>query len=627
MADEHIHLPNSRTPPGLPAQTPGANHDAAPRSILSHVREYIWPKAPPHPPHKGEGTREIVETVVFVVVLVLLLKSFVAEAFVIPTGSMADTLWGYQKVIACPQCTHEFPVNSSHEADPQDGFSVPVVYCMCQNCQKAIHLINPQRDGRQPDPRAGDEVLDPGSNSGDRVLVVKYLYDFERPDRFDVVVFKYPTAPQQNWVQMNYIKRLVGHGGETIGIWYGDLYKWDGFQPPRYEPSPDSRNLWVPRYMHEDDARSRLEEGNGFEILRKSPDKILALRRLVYDNDQPARDLEGVLPPRWSGEDDAGSWKRIEGHGFRRTAPDTDRLDWLRYHHIVRHHGDRPQLITDLLGYNTYFPNKNRDPVHKNPVTGQLTIPELPRNWVPSPPNWAGDLILECEVNVEAGQGDLVLELSRGVDRFRARWELDSGKCTLLRLKRPHESATPPAEDDFEPLDRERGVAQTALKGTGTHRLRFANVDAQLVVWVDGKLAFGDGITYSPPQKQGPYPNDLQPASIGVKGGTVSVRHLKLWRDTYYTTRPGQADGSPEEDDWGDPKKWQSLRQLAGKTLYIQPGHYLCLGDNSMESSDSRAWGAVPQRLMLGRALAVYYPFYFPWWPLKSPVNRIGPIE
>ena len=50
--------------------------------------------------------------------------------------------------------------------------------------------------------------------------------------------------------------------------------------------------------------------------------------------------------------------------------------------------------------------------------------------------------------------------------------------------------------------------------------------------------------------------------------------------------------------------------------MYVQPGHYLCLGDNSQASSDSRDWGLVPHRLMLGRALAVYYP-----------IERIGPIR
>ncbi len=60
-----------------------------------------------------DSLRELVETIVFVVVLVLILKLFVVEAFVIPTGSMAETLLGYHKRVECEQCGYEFPVNSS----------------------------------------------------------------------------------------------------------------------------------------------------------------------------------------------------------------------------------------------------------------------------------------------------------------------------------------------------------------------------------------------------------------------------------------------------------------------------------------------------------------------------------
>src|SRR5437763_5534655 len=79
--------------------------------------------------------REIVETVVFVIVLVFLLKIFVAEAFVIPTGSMAETLLGYQRFVECPQCHIEFPVNCSAEVDPQDRPRLEVDACACPNCR------------------------------------------------------------------------------------------------------------------------------------------------------------------------------------------------------------------------------------------------------------------------------------------------------------------------------------------------------------------------------------------------------------------------------------------------------------------------------------------------------------
>ena len=65
--------------------------------------------------HPRNSLRELIETVVFVTVLVLLLKSFVAEAFVIPTGSMAETLHGWRAYVTCPVCGHEFPVNASEE--------------------------------------------------------------------------------------------------------------------------------------------------------------------------------------------------------------------------------------------------------------------------------------------------------------------------------------------------------------------------------------------------------------------------------------------------------------------------------------------------------------------------------
>ena len=54
------------------------------------------------------------------------------------------------------------------------------------------------------------------SSMGDRVLVLKYLYAFQDPQRWDVVVFKNPTDP--NGDAANYIKRLVGLPSEQLLI-------------------------------------------------------------------------------------------------------------------------------------------------------------------------------------------------------------------------------------------------------------------------------------------------------------------------------------------------------------------------------------------------------------------------
>ncbi len=99
--------------------------------------------------------RELIETVVFVVVLVLMLKTFLAEAFVIPTGSMADTLLGYHHKINCTQCGFPDLVNASDEADPppQRGGPQAVVSCQCPNCGFTVELPHARRQvprGGQP---------------------------------------------------------------------------------------------------------------------------------------------------------------------------------------------------------------------------------------------------------------------------------------------------------------------------------------------------------------------------------------------------------------------------------------------------------------------------------------------
>ena len=560
------------------------------------------------------------------------IRAGMCEAFVLPSGSMAETALGYHKEIICPQCGYRFPVNSSQEADPQDAQrdasgrivnQERVIGCTCPNCRLHIAFASSAAANLR-----ADEVPEPANDGGDRVMVGKGLFgpSLAPPQRMDLLVFEYPvnpSDPRAPAAPMNYLKRLIGLPGETIAIHNGDLYILPGDKGPKYDDLKDStdpvkpENLWQKRHMHVNDEEALKQFGNGeFEIVRKRADLVLTMKRLVYDNDHPAKDLLDVQPPRWADRTaDPGAWAGDGKNGFKLAPASDDRVHWLGYRHLLRdsqleetavrqlaeqlkreptadelhkrlgeRYGDeKPRLITDFMGYNTWEGQNSR---HGAP--GE---------------NWVGDLILEGEVQIDQPQGELTLELSKGVDRFRARWDLATGFCTLLRVQGDKEESV-----DTKP---------TGLKGGGSHRVRFANVDQRLTVWVDDALPFGDGVSYEPAKTAGPAPeNDLEPASIGLKGSSATVHSLKLWRDVYYTTANRGNPGAPDVDrvDPSDPSTWSGMMKPPVMTCYVQPACFFVLGDNSQESSDSRSWGLVPKRLLLGKAFLVYYPLDRAGW-------------
>jgi len=449
-------------------------------------------------------------------------------------------------------------------------------------------------------------------SSGDRVLVAKCLYetDLQRPRRFDVVVFKYPRGPVENGSPKNYIKRLLGLPGQILAIFFGQLFTFETpeGQPLPYEedlhnPNINPLDLWKEQYMHmdEDKSRKKFEEGE-FKIVRKPPEVMMALRRIVYDNDFQASDL-GPAFKRWRPAAKSGWTAANEFRDFRHAGSAGKEIDWMHYQHLLRQdvaaaEEVKPRLITDFEAYNAF------------------TLQHAgPRQGFPPPANWVGDLMLECKLTVDKAQGAFYMGLSKGVFRYRARFDLEKGECTLLRLGPADKQA-----DKWEEL----GTKPTDMKKPGTYNLRFANFDARLTVWVERNMPFGDGRDYPSPEmrakgevaadaekRRGPTRNDLdEPASIGSQGAAVQVQSIRLWRDTYYTLSADRpADVDLPDDDWANPDAWQKIRELPYKTMYVQPGHFLCLGDNSPASSDSRHWGLVPERLMLGRALLVYFPF------------------
>ena len=79
--------------------------------------------------------------------------------------------------------------------------------------------------------------------NGDRILVLKCIYQFIEPKRWDVIVFKNPPEPA-----INYIKRLIGLPGEKVQIIDGDIYIDDKIAR---KPAKIQKELWMPVYNND----------------------------------------------------------------------------------------------------------------------------------------------------------------------------------------------------------------------------------------------------------------------------------------------------------------------------------------------------------------------------------------
>jgi len=136
-------------------------------------------------PYPNPATRDNVETLLVVIALAMSVRTFFLQPFKIPTGSMQPTLYGVTV--------------RDLRGDP--GFVTPGLL------RRAYELVV---DG---------VVYHQGSveTAGDHLLVDRLTYNFRRPERGEIVVFKTGHIPLIGQ-DLFYIKRLIALPGDRVSI-------------------------------------------------------------------------------------------------------------------------------------------------------------------------------------------------------------------------------------------------------------------------------------------------------------------------------------------------------------------------------------------------------------------------
>ena len=99
---------------------------------------------------------------------------------------------------------------------------------------------------------------------------------------------------------------------------------------------------------------------------------------------------------------------------------------------------------------------------------------------------------------------------------------------------------------------------------------------------------------------------------VGLGGDTLQVRGSTLYRNGQPIEGARAFDKNARQE--GAYQGYENRDRLAmGKVEHVPEGYAYAMGDNSPNSADSRIWGYVPQKDIIGRALFIYYPFTHRW--------------
>jgi len=208
-------------------------------------------------PYPNASMRENIEVLLVAIAVAMGIRTFFLQPFKIPTGSMQPTLYGitHENLIGQPDV--EFPsranlgrlfdfwfkgVGYTHVKAKASGrfqiiddlpsrillfnfrqqFSiggvVHTVYFPPEDLWKRAGLVSMHGVPVSRTFRAGEDVIKLKAISGDHLFVDRFTYNFRRPKRGEIVVFKTRGISSMIPDDQYYIKRLVALGGETVQV-------------------------------------------------------------------------------------------------------------------------------------------------------------------------------------------------------------------------------------------------------------------------------------------------------------------------------------------------------------------------------------------------------------------------
>lgn len=535
---------------------------------------------------KPDSLRDTIESVVIAFIFAFVFRAFVVEAFVIPTGSMAPTLYGLHGQHRCVSCNYPFAYGIREDTAPEHALPLNLP---CPNCG-----WNGEGNGKS------DAVHQYYADAGDRILVLKWPYDIGgsllKPHRWDVVVFKDPQDGETN-----FIKRLIGLPGEVLEIIDGDIYTCpiDSLSPGLVaelsKTRAPMRRSSDPQYQHLT-AEHFHELNQKLTITRKTPVAQESLWLIHYDHDFPPRqdrEMRGG-DPSWS---PPVFVSRSLNNNITAWKTDSPRITFRpvdRDPHTLRLDG---QPIQDRYGYDPPMPNN-------------------PSEWVN-----VGDVRLRFLLTPRGNEGRLAVTLVKGEDEFRVTIRPD-GQVILDRILK-----------DGVPVQQAIAKIDPLPPGKPVE-VAVSNLDYRIALTIDGKeiVATRDS-QYLPDIKRlresSDGANSLARVEITACDWPLDLQHVAVDRDVFYrSTRVQTQPNGPGMNAWASLPGWGTTNHpiLLRKD---NPGDYFCCGDNSPQSKDGRMWcdiaplladrkgaeayqfGTVPADQMIGRAFFVYWPSGF----------------